>query len=100
MYQAAQNKCRAFANAWSLAVILSDMQFLENIPQPLYKYRVWEEPCKEKQFSRRLLTDNEVYLASADQFNDPFDGTLPFKYPKKELTPENIFLKLHPLHSA
>ena len=73
------------------------MSFLENIPQPLYKYRVWEEPCKELQYSRRILTHNEVYLASADQFNDPFDGALPFKYPKKDLTPENIYLKLHEL---
>lgn len=73
------------------------MQFLENIPQPLYKYRVWEEPCKEHQFSRRLLTDNEVYLASAEQFNDPFDCSLPFKYRKEDMTAENIFLKLHTL---
>lgn len=73
------------------------MHLLEDIPQPLYKYRVWEEPCKEKQFSRRILTENEVYLASSDQFNDPFDGTLPFKYPKADLKPENIFLKLHEL---
>ena len=68
--------------------------FLYNIPQPLYKYRVWEEPCKEKQFQRRLLTDRELYLASADQFNDPFVAAIPFKYKDEDLTPDNVFLKL------
>lgn len=65
------------------------MEFLEGIPQPLYKYRSWREP-----YNRRLLTDSEIYLASADQFNDPFDAALPFKYRKADLTPENIYLKL------
>lgn len=72
----------------------TNMEFLENIPQPLYKYRQWIEPCSEKQFSRRILTESELYLASADQFNDPFDATIPFKYKEEQLIPENIFLKL------
>ncbi len=66
---------------------------IKNIPKILYKYRVWEEPCKDKQFSRRILTDNEVYFASADQFNDPFDCAIPFKYKKEDLTEENILKK-------
>ncbi len=70
------------------------MNNLEIIPQPLYKYRQWTEPCVDKQYSRRILTDNEIYLASADQFNDPFDAALPFKYKEEELTPDNIFRKL------
>lgn len=68
--------------------------FLDNIPQPLYKYRVWKEPDKEKQYQRRLLTDRELYLSSAAQFNDPFDAALPYKYKDEDLTPENIFMKL------
>lgn len=48
------------------------IEFLENIPQPLYKYRQWTEPCVDKQYQRRILTDNELFLASAEQFNDPF----------------------------
>lgn len=71
-----------------------DANFLHSIPQPLYKYRVWEERNADKQNSRRILTDMELYFASADQFNDPFDASLPFRYDPKELTPENIFLKL------
>lgn len=70
------------------------MEFLENIPQPLFKYRQWTEPCADMQYSRRILTKNELYLASADQFNDPFDATIPFKYKEEQLTPDNIFLKL------
>jgi hypothetical protein len=72
----------------------SPMEFLENIPQPLYKYRVWSEPDKDQQFQRRILTDNELYLASSAQFNDPFDAALPFRYKEEQLTPDNIFLKL------
>ncbi len=64
------------------------MEFLENIPQPLYKYRQWIEPCVDSQYQKRVLTDNEVYLASADQFNDPFDAAIPFKFREDQLTPE------------
>lgn len=70
------------------------MEFLENIPQPLYKYRLWTEPNSETQYQRRILTENEIFLASAEQFNDPFDATIPYKYREDHLTPENIFLKL------
>jgi hypothetical protein len=71
------------------AVYFCNMEYLEGILPILYKYRSWNEP-----YNRRLLTDSEVYLASADQFNDPFDAALPFKYRKADLTPENIYLKL------
>lgn len=64
------------------------------IPKILYKFRTWEDPCQEIQYGRRLLTENEVYFASVDQFNDPFDGSLPFRYKREELTSDNIFKKL------
>lgn len=70
------------------------IEILGNIPQPLYKYRQWTEPCVDNQYQRRILTDNELYLASAEQFNDPFDVTIPFKYREDQLTPDNIFSKL------
>jgi len=78
----------------TLVTLQNYMNFLENIPQPLYKYRQWTEPCVDNQYQRRVLTDNELYLASADQFNDPFDAAIPFKYREDQLTPDNIFLKL------
>ena len=58
------------------------MDFLENIPQPLFKYRIWND-----EYQKRLLTHNEVYLASADQFNDPFDASIPYRFKDEELTP-------------
>lgn len=65
------------------------MEFLGKIPDTLYKYRVWED-----NYQKRFLTDNELYFASADQFNDPFDASLPLKYDEAELTKENIIKKL------
>jgi hypothetical protein len=59
-------------------------------PKTLYKYRIWND-----RFQKKLLTKNEIYLASADQFNDPFDVTLPFKYKEGDLTPVNLFQKLY-----
>lgn len=65
------------------------MEFLGNIPQPLYKYRVWTDP-----YQKKVLTDAEVYLAAAEQFNDPFDANIPYRFKDEDLTPENIFQKL------
>lgn len=65
------------------------VDFLGNIPNPMYKYRDWNN-----EFHRRILTHNEVYLASPDQFNDPYDATLPFRYKDEDMTPDKIFLKL------
>ncbi len=62
---------------------------MTNIPDTLFKYRDWELP-----FHRRILTHNELFLSSADLFNDPFDAALPFRYEKKLLTKDNIIKKL------
>lgn len=70
------------------------MELLHNIPQPLYKYRLWFEPNIDCQYSRKIITDNEIYLASPDQFNDPFENGYPFRYRDQDMTPDNIFLKL------
>lgn len=37
-------------------------------PKIIYKYRDWKNP-----FHRKILIDNELYLASPKDFNDPFD---------------------------
>jgi len=58
-------------------------------PRIFFKYRDWNN-----EFHKRILTDNEVYFATANQFNDPFDASLPFTYDASELTDENIFKKL------
>ncbi len=71
------------------------------MPRVLYKYRNWED-----RFQKRILTKNELYFATTNQFNDPFDASLPFSYNQEDLTDENIFKKLvttreyrHPLES-
>src|ERR1700739_1359306 len=64
------------------------MQPLEGIPDILYKYRDWTN-----EYHRELLLNRELYFSSANQFNDPFDAALPFKYNESQLTDDNIFLK-------
>ena len=66
-----------------------DPNILNNIPIPMYKYYSWDN-----KFNKRILTDNEIWLSSPDQFNDPFDSTAPFRYNEDEMTPANIFSKL------
>jgi hypothetical protein len=63
-------------------------------PEILYKYRTWYNECDKFQYQKRILTDNELYLSSADQFNDPFDSALPFRYKESDLTRDNLFKKL------
>ncbi len=63
---------------------------MDGIPEILYKYRDWNES-----YHQRLLTENELFLASAGQFNDPFDVSLPYRYREEDMTPENIFQKLY-----
>lgn len=74
------------------------LEFLGNIPQPLYKYRRWLDLGSRRQLSRRALTKGEIYLSAADQFNDPFDSTIPLKYDESQLQPDRIFKKLLEVH--
>jgi len=64
--------------------------FLYDVPDVLYKYRDWAN-----ENNRRLLTHRELYFNSIDQFNDPFDGTIPHRYDPKQLTEDNIFKKYY-----
>jgi DUF2971 family protein len=41
------------------------------LPPVLYKYRDWSDPNH-----KRIITHGEVYFASAESFNDPFDCTI------------------------
>jgi len=65
------------------------MEFLEGIPNILYKYR-----DISNRFNKKTLFDFEFFLSSTKMFNDPYEGSIPFEYDPKELTEENIFLKL------
>ncbi len=66
------------------------MKLLEGIPSILYKYRDWSNI-----YHKKIITENQIFLSSQNGFNDPFDATIPFRYDEKELTPENVFLKLY-----
>jgi len=59
-------------------------------PETLYKYRIWTDF-----YQKKILTDHEIYLASVNQFNDPFDAILPIKYNDEDLKSDNLFTKLY-----
>jgi Protein of unknown function (DUF2971) len=63
---------------------------LFDVPPVLYKYRDFNNDDH-----KRLLSNQELYFSSVDQFNDPFDGTIPFRYNPEELTEDNIFKKYY-----
>ncbi len=60
-------------------------EFLKDIPPVLYKYRDWQNLNHQA-----LITNGEVYFSSFDQLNDPFEGAIPFRYKKEELTIGNL----------
>ena len=55
------------------------------LPDILYKYK-----CFDGNYHEKALFENELYLPSANKFNDPFDSKIPFRYPEEDLTEENI----------
>lgn len=65
------------------------METLNGIPEILYKYRSWSDS-----YQKKLLTENQIYFAAPEQFNDPFDAALPYQYKEENMTPENVFRKL------
>src|ERR1700731_1397607 len=53
-------------------------------PKVVYKYRNWTDP-----YHQAMLRDNELYLSSPADFNDPFDCRIPVNYLLLD-TPEKI----------
>lgn len=45
---------------------------MKEIPKKVYKYREWTNP-----FHKKILTENQIYLPSPKDFNDPFDCRIP-----------------------
>lgn len=62
------------------------------VPSILYKYRDYQN-----EWNYRTLFNLEIYLPSTSQFNDPYEGSIPFTYDPEDITPENIFKKLRAL---
>lgn len=46
-----------------------------NYPKILYKYRSWDN-----KYHKKILTENQLYLASPKDFNDPFDCRITSNY--------------------
>ena len=44
-------------------------------PEIIYKYRNWKD-----EFNKKVLLENELYFASNEDFNDPFDSKIPTDY--------------------
>ncbi|MVN92034.1 DUF2971 domain-containing protein [Mucilaginibacter aquatilis] len=66
------------------AIPINELQ----VPEVLYKYREFKN-----EYHVKSITKCQVYLPSANEFNDPFDSKIPFRYNPEELTKENIYLK-------
>lgn len=64
------------------------MKDLNDFPKTVYKYRSWSNI-----YHQQVLLKNEIFLASPESLNDPFDGSIPFRYKNEELTPDNIYKK-------
>jgi len=65
------------------------MGSLLGIPDILYKYRVWEDVNH-----KNSIIGNELFYASSDLLNDPFDASLPFQYDFSILSKDSIIEKL------
>ena len=53
----------------------------------LYKYRDWE-----KDYHKRMLTENEIWFSNPNEFNDIFDVHIPFEFDYSEIE-DPLFLE-------
>jgi hypothetical protein len=69
------------------------------IPQILYKYRSWQENelhlTDDKKYQKRILTNSEIYFTNPEDFNDPFDSTIPKRYDKLTIEEKFKLLLFH-----
>jgi hypothetical protein len=65
------------------------MEILEGIPKILYKYRDWAN-----EYHQKIILENEIYFPTMSQFNDPYEGKIPYRYKEEDLTPDKIFIKM------
>lgn len=55
------------------------------LPKVVYKFRDWSD-----QYHRDTLIERELYFAHPNDFNDPFDVSIPIVFDEAELTDNNI----------
>ena len=58
----------------------------------LYKYRAIDDSNLD--YVRRIFTHNEIYLAAAEQFNDPFDCRFSYSFKASEQEARSYFTRL------
>lgn len=63
----------------------------DKMPDILYKYKPWND------YTKKILTDGELYFPSIGKLNDPFEGSIPYVFDWEELTAENIFIWMYKL---
>ncbi len=57
----------------------------------LYKYRAIDDDNIDR--TRRMFTDNEVYFANVDQFNDPFDCKFDYSFDASDRDAKTYLLR-------
>jgi len=70
----------------------AEKKFFASMPQRLYKYRSWND-----EHHRDMLIKREIFLSSPGNFNDPFDGALPYRPDPIDSDPVKIKAKLEQL---
>lgn len=73
----------------SIVQQIKDLDF----PSTLFKYRHYYKEHNVVSDAVKSLYNQEIYIPSADTFNDPYDSAIPFRYNPKDLTADNIFKK-------
>lgn len=66
-----------------------------DLPDVLYKFRDYNN-----EFHRKALYKQELYIPCANEFNDPQDAKIPFRWREEDITDENIFKKALELAKA
>jgi len=71
-----------------------------DLPPILYKYRNYQDVnyCNKVEkislsYATQSLLKKELFIPSANTFNDPYDSAVPFRYDPKDLIEDNIFIK-------
>lgn len=71
---------------------------MQDVPNIIYKYRNFEGLNVKNNWGVKTLFNYQLYAASKDKFNDPFDNALPFIYLEDTFILEN-FIKKYIRHS-
>lgn len=66
-----------------------------DVPSQLYKYRSLRNK-RDRQYTERILTHNEIYFAKYTEFNDPFDCNFHISFKENIIAHKSKLRKLSP----